>query len=1066
MQTCPNCGEANQDTARFCQACGTPLAPATEEVKLPAESRKMVTLVFCDLTGSTALGEKMDPESLRRVVTRYFNDMKAVLTRHGGTVEKFIGDAVMAAFGIPTLHEDDALRGVRAAVEMQQAMEEMNLDLELEYGVGIKARIGVNTGEVIAGDASQGHGFVSGDAVNVAARLEQTAPPGEVLIGEATYRLVRDAVKVEPVEPLELKGKSERVPAYRILEVIPHALGTSRRLDSAIVGRDQELAQLLEVFDSAVAEGACRLVTIFGMAGSGKSRLTAEFLTSLGGRVTVLTGRCLPYGEGITYWPVSEAVKSFCDIKELDSADKAKGKVSAVLPEAEESALIVDRIAAAIGLSDATPDTQETFWAVRRFFEELGREKPVVFLCDDIHWAEPTMLDLIEYLAGFSRGVPMLLLSPSRQDLLDTRPSWGADSTTISLEPLDESHIGRLIENLLVDAHLPDTVRRQITAAAEGNPLYVEEILRMLIDDGILEEHEGRWKAVGEIGDLTIPPSIQALIAARLDRLGVNEQAVTQRAAVIGKTFYWGAVSELSPEALRMRVGHYLQSLIRKELVLPDESNFAGEDAFRFGHIMIRDAAYQAMPKELRAELHERFAEWLTAKTGDRVKEFEEILGYHYEHAYRLRQELGPLDEKGEELGRRALELLTASGNKAFARTDMPAAVNLLGRAAKLLPIRDPRRLQLSLTLSDALMEIGELQEAGEVIEQILKVSKVLKDQAMEARASLQRCLLRSYTDVENWKDEARSETERLIPLFEELGDDFGLARSQFLLAQVHWDDYKMAAAEQALEQALAHARDGGNSHDEAKILSSLSATLFWGPAPADKAIALCEEIIEKSGGNRFVQATCILRTAGLQAMRAEFDEARSLVARARGIFNDLGQAFPLARSTHEAGFIELLADDPARAETEFREGIAALESMGEKAFLATSAVLLSQALYAQGRFDEAMEANEMGEDASGDDPAMKAEWGPWRARILAQRSEMDAAVALAREALEIAAEPDDVFVRGGALQGLGEVLLLAGKKDEATGPLREALQMYEAKGVAPMVARVTAALAMADAGV
>jgi predicted ATPase/class 3 adenylate cyclase len=1024
----------------------------------------MVTLVFCDLTGSTALGEKMDPESLRRVVTRYFNDMQAVLTRHGGTVEKFIGDAVMAAFGIPTLHEDDALRGVRAAVEMQQAMEEMNLDLELEYGVGIKARIGVNTGEVIAGDSGSGHGFVSGDAVNVAARLEQTAPPGEVLIGEPTYRLVRDAVKVEPVEPLELKGKSERVPAYRMVEVIPHALGTSRRLDSVIVGRDKELADLLEVFDSAVAEGACRLVTVFGAAGVGKSRLTSEFLTSLGGRVSVLTGRCLPYGEGITYWPVSEAIKDHCDIKENDSAAKAKEKVAALLTDVEDAGLIVDRIAAAIGLSDATPDTQETFWAVRRLFEELGRDKPVVFVCDDIHWAEPTMLDLIEYLAGFSRGVPMLLLCPSRKDLLDTRPSWGADSTTISLEPLDEALIARLIENLLVDAHLPDGVRRQITAAAEGNPLYVEEILRMLIDDGLLEEHEGHWKAVGDIADLTIPPSIQALVSARLDRLGPNEQAITQRASVIGKTFYWGAVSELSPESLRTRVGHYLQSLIRKELVLPDESNFAGEDAFRFGHIMIRDAAYQGMPKELRADLHERFAAWLQEKTGDRAKEFEEILGYHLEHAYRLREELGPLDEHGEELGKRAVDLLTSSGNKAFARTDMPAAVNLLGRAARLLPIRDPRRLQISLTLSDALMEVGDLQEAGEVIEQILKVAKVLKDTGMEARASLQRCLLRSYTDVENWKDEARSETERLIPVFEELGDDFGLARSQFLLAQVHWDDYKMAAAERALELALAHAKEGGNSHDEAKILSSLSATVFWGPTPADKAIALCEEIIERSGGNRFVQATCILRTAGLQAMRGEFDEARSLVARARSIFNDLGQAFPLARSTHEAGLIEMFAGNPDGAEKEFREGIGALETMGEKAFLATSDVLLSQALYEQGRFDEAMEFNVKGEEASGDDPAMKAEWGPVRALILAQRGEFDDAIKLANEALAIAAEPDDVFVRGTALQSLGEVLILAGKGPDATAPLKEALQMYEAKGVLPSIAKVTTLLARVDA--
>ncbi|MFN2593531.1 MAG: adenylate/guanylate cyclase domain-containing protein, partial [Actinomycetota bacterium] len=838
MQVCTNCGEQNSDTARFCQACGTPLEPAGDANATPAESRKTVTLVFCDLTGSTALGEKMDPESLRRIISRYFNDMRQVLTRHGGTVEKFIGDAVMAAFGIPNLHEDDALRGVRAAVEMQQAMEEMNLDLELEYGVGIKARIGVNTGEVIAGDASAGHGFVSGDAVNVAARLEQTAPPGEVLIGEPTYRLVRDAVKVEEVEPLELKGKSERVPAYRLVEVIPHALGTSRHLDSSIVGREKELAQLNAVLDKAKSEGSCELVTVFGMAGVGKSRLVAEFIDSQGDAVILLQGRSLPYGEGITYWPIAEAVKGRAGINENDSLKKAQEKIAALVGDAEDADLIIERIAAAIGISDATPDTQETFWAVRRLLEELGKQKPILFLFEDIHWSEPTMLDLIEYLAGFSRGIPMLILCPSRKDLLDIRPSWGAMGTSISLEPLTRDDISMLIENLLEDAQLPESLRRHIAQAAEGNPLYVEEILRMLIDEKILQQEDGKWRAVGDIETLSIPPTVQALVAARLDRLAPNEQAVTQRAAIIGKMFWWGAVSELSPEALRTRVGHYLQSLIRKELVFPDESNFAGEDAFRFGHIMIRDAAYQGMPKELRADLHEKFAHWLEQKTGERVREYEEILGYHFEQAFKLREELGPLDDHGHELGDRAVELLSSSGNKAYARADMPAAANLLGRAAKLLPIRDARRLELSLKLTDALMETGDFAEATTLVEQMTKVATVLKDPALQARARLQDSLLKSFTDPDAWQEGARGEMESLIEVFEGNDDDFGLARANYLLAQLNWDEYKMADAEAALERALEHAHQVEDSHDEAKILSSLSAILFWGPTPVDKAIA------------------------------------------------------------------------------------------------------------------------------------------------------------------------------------------------------------------------------------
>ncbi|MEA2477448.1 MAG: hypothetical protein QOC87_1647 [Actinomycetota bacterium] len=1059
MQVCSNCGEQNSDNARFCQACGTPLEPAADANATPSESRKTVTLVFCDLTGSTALGEKMDPESLRRIISRYFNDMRQVLTRHGGTVEKFIGDAVMAAFGIPNLHEDDALRGVRAAVEMQQAMEEMNLDLELEYGVGIKARIGVNTGEVIAGDAGAGHGFVSGDAVNVAARLEQTAPPGEVLIGEPTYRLVRDAVKVEEVEPLELKGKSERVPAYRLVEVIPHALGTSRHLDSAIVGRATELAELNEVLDRAKSQGSCELVTVFGMAGVGKSRLVAEFISSQGDSVMLLQGRSLPYGEGITYWPIAEAVKDRAGIKDTDSPKKAQEKIAALVEGAEDAELIRERIAAAIGISDATPDTQETFWAVRRLLEELGKQKPILFLFEDIHWSEPTMLDLIEYLAGFSRGIPMLILCPSRKDLLDVRPSWGATGTSISLEPLTADDISMLIENLLEDAQLPESLRRNIAQAAEGNPLYVEEILRMLIDEKILQQEDGKWRTVGDIETLSIPPTVQALVAARLDRLAPNEQAVTQRAAIIGKLFWWGAVSELSPVALRTRVGHYLQSLIRKELVFPDESNFAGEDAFRFGHIMIRDAAYQGMPKELRADLHEQFAHWLEVKTGERVREYEEILGYHFEQSFKLREELGPLDDHAKELGDRAVELLSSSGNKAYARADMPAAANLLGRAARLLPIRDARRLELSLKLTDALMETGEFTEATTLVEQMMKVATVLKDPALQARARLQESLLKSFTDPDAWQEGARDEMESLIEVFEGNDDDFGLARANYLLAQLNWDQYKMGDAEAALERALEHAHQGQDSHDEAKILSSLSAILFWGPTPVDKAIALCEEIIERSGGNRFVQAMCMSRTAGLQAMQGDAAGGRSSMARARAILTDLGQALPLAHITQEAGLVELLADDAEAAEKEFGTGVAALAAMGEQAYLATSEALMARAVYDQGRYDEAYELTERSEQTAGDDETTKVEWGPTRARVLARRGEVEAAVSLANEALAIASEPEDILARGHALEGLAETLELSGKKTDAEPHWKEALQLYETKGIKPLIERVKAHL-------
>ena len=1054
---CPKCGEQNSETARFCQGCGNALAPPEPEPEHPVESRKTVSLVFCDLTGSTALGDKMDPESLRRVITRYFNEMKQVLVRHGGTVEKFIGDAVMAAFGIPTVHEDDALRAVRAAVEMQQTMEEMNLDLELEWGVGLNARIGVNTGEVIAGDSSEGHGFVSGDPVNVAARLEQTAPPGEILIGVDTYRLVRDAVEVEEVEPLQLKGKPEPVPAYKVTGVIPHALGVSRNLEAPLIGRDRELRLITEAFDRAHTQGSCELVTLFGAAGAGKSRVTAEFIKSIQGDVTVLQGRCLPYGEGITYFPIADAIKGAAGIVDADSVSKAQEKVAAHLPEGEEAVLVCGRLSALIGLTDETPDTQELFWAVRKFLEGLGRETTLIVTLDDMHWAEPTLLDLVEYLAGFSQGVPMLILCLARKDLLDTRPTWGQGSTGVVLEPLPPDQVHQLIANLVGGGDgFPEAVKRAIVSAAEGNPLYVEEILKMLIDDRVLVQEEGRWALHGELQDVSIPPTIHALVAARLDRLGSHEQAVTQRASVIGKTFWWGAVSHLSPESHRPRVGHHLQTLSRKELVMPDVSTFAGEDAFRFAHIMIRDAAYQAMSKETRGELHERFAQWLLERAGDREREYEEILGYHFEQAFKLRDELGKSDEKTEQLAKEAVERLAAAGTRAFGRSDMPAAANLLGRAARLLPIREPRRAELTLMWIDALVELGELTQAQELVEQMQKVGKATKQERIEARADLDLALIRSYTDVEGWRDHARAEVERLVPIFEKHEDHAGLARAHFLVAQAFWDEYKMTAAEKALEEALGHARAGeAKSHDEAKILSALTAILFWGPTSADKAVEIAEGIVEESGGNRLVQATTQLRTGGLQAMTGRADEARALIATARSSFEELGQSFPLARSTHEAAIVELLAGDAEAAERELRAGMASLEAMGERAFLATSAALLARALNDQGRYDEAEEATKQSEDAAGDDPSMKAEWGPARAVALARRGQIDEAEKMAREALEMANEPEDVLIRGYALQSLAEVLIVAGKKDEATPLLEEASTLYEGKGVIPFIEQI-----------
>ena len=591
-----------------------------------AEARKTVTIVFSDVSGSTTLGEELDPETVRRVMRRYFDEAQAVLERHGGTVEKFIGDAVMAVFGIPQLHEDDALRAIRASAELRLRLGDLNDELERDWGVRIAVRMGVNTGEVVAGDAALGDSFATGDAVNVAARLEQSASPGEILVGDATLRLVRDAVRVEEVEPLAVKGKAE--------PVLPGASSTSfrtfrptpRRLDAPFVGRESELAALEQAFERCAEEETCRLVTVLGPPGVGKSRLARELLAAVDARARVVVGRCLPYGEGITYWPLAEIVQQV--------AGRDHAGILELVADDEHAELIAKRIASAVGLAPADGRSEEVSWAVRRLLESLSRQRPLVVVFDDIHWAEPTFLDLIEYLAGFTAG-PVLLLGLARPDLFETRASWATprpNADAVVLEPLSERDAGALIDRLSSGARLSEATRSQIVEISSGNPLFLEQIVALKVEQN------------GDSGELVVPPTIQALLAARIDRLDPGERAVIERAAVEGRSFHRGAVSELLPESVRQTLGSDLMSLVRKELIRPDRAAFAGDDGFRFAHILVRDAAYAAMAKELRAELHEQFADWLARAAEGRMAEFEELVGYHLEQAHVYRAELGPVD--------------------------------------------------------------------------------------------------------------------------------------------------------------------------------------------------------------------------------------------------------------------------------------------------------------------------------------------------------------------------------------------------------------------------------------
>jgi class 3 adenylate cyclase/tetratricopeptide (TPR) repeat protein len=1054
MVTCANCGTQNPAEARFCLGCGTALEQAPAP---PTEARKTVTLVFSDVTGSTALGEALDPETTRAVMSRYFDEMRRVIERHGGTVEKFVGDAVMAVFGIPELHEDDAVRAVRAAAEMRERLTELNATQAGGLQVVLEVRTGVNTGEVVAGDASRGEAFATGDAVNVTARLEQAAEPGEILIGRETYGLVRDAVTAEPVEPLALKGKAEPVEAWQLLAVSPQAPGVARRLDSRLVGREGELRLLRETLEEVEEKRSCRLLTVLGSPGAGKSRLANELIRSVGKRATVIQGPCLPYGEGITFWPVAEMVRGAAEIDEGDSPEGAVAKIAALLPRDDESVLAVQRVASLVGIEGEGAQLQELFWAIRRLFEALARERPLVAIFDDIHWAEPSLLDLIEYVTGWSSGAPILLLCLARQDLLELRPSLAApkpNASSILLEPLDRSESEELIENLLGRAGLEEDVRLRIAEAAEGNPLFVEELLQMLIDDGILARRNGDWVAAGDMEALAIPPSIQALLAARLDRLEEGERATLQRASVIGRIFWWGAVSELSPAAEQSKVAGYLQTLVRKELISSDPGTFAGEDAFRFGHILVRDAAYRGLPKAARAELHEVFAGWLERQAGERMAEYEEILGYHLEQSYRCRAELGFLDERAAAVALRAAKRLVSAGERALGRGDVPSAANLLERGVALLPDDDPNRTRVLLDLAEARQATGDLRKAAADLE---RAAEAARDPVSEQLALIGRLYFRTLVDPDADLDELMKASEHARAVFEQAGDERGQSRAWRAIAEVHLTTCQWATSAAAVEQALVHAERADLRREIVPILSHLANAYFWGSTPVDEGIERCREIAERARGLRIVEANVFCYLGGFEAMKGNFDGARALVARGRGIFEDLGHRYGLASHSVVAGPVELLAGDPAAAVLVLRRGYESLEEMGETGVMSSIAAMLGEALYEQGEREEAERVVAAAEQmATPDDAAAQVAVRTTRARLLAARSERGEAEALAHEAVRRALETDFLDLQGNAFMALAEALE---RPSDVESALRGALDAFDRKGHAVSAARAARAL-------
>jgi class 3 adenylate cyclase len=985
---CPVCDQESPDGFRFCGACGAAIEPAPTA----RDVRKTVTIVFCDVTGSTALGERLDPEAMRRTMGLYFEEIRLIVERHGGTVEKFIGDAVMAVFGIPVAHEDDALRAVRSVAEIRERLAVLGEQLS----VALSFRTGVNTGEVVAGE---GETLVTGDAVNVAARLEQAAAPGEILIGAETLALARDAVSVEPVEPLELKGKRERVSAFRLLAVDATAEAFARHLDAPLVGRVREQQRLGADFEGVVSERTCHMFTLLGPAGAGKSRLVAEFLAAAGEAADVLHSRCLHYGEDITYWPLVEILIAI-----------------GVEPDA------------VIASSPA-----ETQLAFRKLLEARAAERPQIVVLDDIQWAEPVFLDVIEHIADWSRDAPIFLLCVARPDLLELRPGWGGgklNATTILLEALSGEDCELLISRLAGGAQLTDDVRRRILEAADGNPLFIEEMLALVSENG-------------SDAEVVVPPTIQALLQSRLDRLGAGERDVIGRGAVEGQVFHRGAVRELAPEIERADVPTHLLSLVRKEMIRPDQPTFPDEEAFRFRHLLIRDAAYDSLPKGTRAELHEAFADWLEQHGA--LIEQDEIVGYHFERAYRNRAELDSADPRLDGLSRRAAARLAAASRGAEERGDHSAMCGFVQRAIALLPEGDPQRLEMMLGLAVPFNEAG-LPDESRAFAAELAASPDERFRAFGRIADL----FNDGYGSEWLAERAEMNVAAAREVFSRLDDELGLAWADRGEWGIHWIACRTVAAGAAAERAEAHARAAGDEAFAESMRLTARRMLVYGPAHVDEALRAARAMLIEATGT--IGRALARRNIGkLLAMRGEIDAAREHVYAGVEIIRETGRLVDAAAGEQMISFVERRAGAADVAEARLREGIDELDRLGNSSYRGTTALLLADLLATRGAYEEAAHwcssvRDTIREDDLTDVIAVDALEG----FLAARRGDHVEGERLTTHAVDVAAEIDMYDHKALAHEWHARTLAIVGKPLEAREAAATALAIYEAKGDVP----------------
>jgi class 3 adenylate cyclase len=979
----------------------------------------VVTVLFADVVGSTTAGERHDPEAYQRVLNTHFDLLQVITERHGGVVEKFIGDAMMAVFGLPRVHEDDALRAVRAAAEMRADIA--RLTDERPGRLNLSWRIGINTGEVLVG-GSAGRALATGDTVNVAARLEQAASPGEILVGSGTHALVRDAVDAEPVHGLTLKGKSGHVAAHRILDVHQHADGRLRRFDLPFVGRRDERAQLGWVLDRIPRSSGPQLVTVVGDAGIGKTRLVASVVQDL--PVRVLRGRCRAYGQGVPWWPLAEAFADAAGMEVgTDDAATVRRKLGQ-LPASAPPDDLVATVAVAVGLSDTGFERDATS-ALREYLSDVAGDAGVVLVLDELHNAQDELLDALEILVR-SRDLRLVLITMARPELLERRQTWSGgalNALTLLLEPLVDDEIATLAE-LRLGGPLHPATRDQLVTSAGGNPLFLEELVAMLLEDGTLQLVEGVWQRSGN-QDRIIPASIQALLGARVDALDRPERAVLGRAAVIGLTVPYDALHSLTDEAERLPLDECLNALIDRDLLRPSRG------AYTFRHPFVREAVYQALPRRIRADLHERHARWLMTRTGG--PQIDELAATHLERALEERALLDPDDAGLGVLRAITGDWLVAVGDRALHRGDMAAAARLLARAVAKLDDDDPRRVTAQADRGRALYELGDFKAGAAEVDQACNAALRIGDDILYADTRLTAVNLRSNMALDGWVEEASAVAEDVIGVFSRKGDVRGLARAWALRAETHFLAAQFAASEAAVVQATTFADQADDESERRRLCCYRVILLPVGRRTVTEGLAACRQALDQYAGDRTVEARVLQVQALLLAMHGATDDARAALSAATQGFEELNQAYWLAFGNLVAGRIELLDDRASAAEIALRKAMASYTEMGDRGYAALVAAELA-ARVPGGQLDDLTDlVTQARADAADDDLEAQVWLRLASARLSEVRGDHDAAVADAQQAATLAATSDGPVLQADALLGLAEHAAAAWRASDAS---------------------------------